>query len=305
MSCPYCFASDLQSKHRQDMSMANFHRLLNWMKQAGVTMAGFIGGEPTLCPDLPEMIQRTRDSGIAVTLFTNGLFPSCLIPEIIPSVANFVVNYNDPTIYHSQTQLDLLHQNLALLSQSGCRITFSKNFSPGYTGYEYLLKGAQHYDVRTVRYDISRPGSNGENDHFASDKTIEMMKKIVSFVRDCEDRGLKTGLDCCVKYCDLSVADRRYMSQVSMKFTGICHPSIDIHPDLSASYCLPLSEVSVPDVTVFPSKERLTHHFAEAVRPSRFENVSIDCSNCHFFKTRCQGGCLATKNQESRGIQLP
>ena len=287
------------------MTLTDFHRLLDWMKRAGVIMAGFIGGEPTLCPDLPEMIQKTKEGGIAVTLFTNGLFPSGLIPELACHVTNFVVNYNAPGILGSEARQDLLHHNLEQLSQSGCRLTFSKNFSPGHTTYGYLLQGAEKFGVRAIRYDISRPAGRGQNDHFSSNDTPGLMETLLSFVRDCEARGIKTGLDCCIKYCDLDDADRRYLEQVSMKFTGICHPSIDIHPDLSASYCLPMSHVKVPDITDFPSRERLLHHFAEAVRPCRLEPATPDCSSCPFFKTRCQGGCLATKTRESRGLDLP
>jgi len=83
-----------------------------------------------------------------------------------------------------------------------------------------------------------------------------------------------------------------------MKFRGICHPSIDIHPDLSASYCLPLKDVAVRDVTAFASRDRLMHHFAATVRPWRFENVSENCLSCHDFKKKCQGGCMVTKMKE-------
>lgn len=299
LKCPYCFARDLRAEHEQDMSMTDFERLLDWMKGAGVTAVGFIGGEPTLHPSLPIMLQKTREIGIAVTLFSNGLFPSDLVPNITPYVDNFVINYNDPRIYASQFQEDQLHQNLKQLFRKGCRLTFSKNFFEEHTNYDYLIEGAKQYGVRNIRYDISRPSRKGVNVHYAAGDTSGLMKKILCFVRECENEGIKTGMDCCMKNCDLREADRRYLERVSMKFTGFCHPSIDIQPNLSASYCLPMSHIKVPEVTAFSSRESLLHHFATMVRPFRFKNISQECNSCRFFKTRCQGGCLATKEQGS------
>lgn len=295
LKCPYCFARDMQKEYTHDMQKQDFARLLAWMCDAGVTSAAFIGGEPTLHSNLPAMIEETVSSGIAVTLFTNGLFSPDLIPRIGNHVANFVVNYNDPGIFNSIEQYTLLHSNLAALVANQCRITFSKNFSPTHCDYAYILEGASQYGVQAIRYDISRPGESGSNDFFASSKTPEMMQKIVSFVRSCDENGIRTGLDCCAKFCEPSATDRAYLERVSMKFTGICHPSVDIHPDLSASYCLPLHDIRVADVTEFPSNERLIHHFAATVRPWRFDNVPKECSSCDDFQKKCQGGCLAIK----------
>jgi len=295
LACPYCFARDLQQDFQHDMQEAEFDRLLTWMSRARVTAAAFIGGEPTLHPRLAEMISMTSGAGISVTLFTNGLFPTSLVQDLAPHVTNFVVNYNDPQIYSHPSQKELLHANLNALTQAGCRITFSKNFTPACLDYDYLIEGARKYGVAAIRYDISRPGTNGTNDYFTANQTTDLMTHVVRFVRACEEVGIRTGLDCCLKFCDLSMSDRAYLERVSMKLTGICHPSIDIHPDLSASYCLPLRHVAVQDVTEFVNCERLTHHFASAVRPARFENVSAECLDCPDFRKKCQGGCMALK----------
>ena len=299
LRCSYCFARELYDEFPQDMREQEFQRLLRWIRKTGVSTAAFIGGEPTMHAGIVPMIRETVAAGVTVTLFTNGLFSPDLVHNLSMYVSNFVVNFNDPVTY-SSAQYKLLHENLARLSESGARITFSKNFSTGNINYAYLLDEAGRYGVRTIRYDISRPASSGTNDYYALNETRQLMDHIVAFVRACESRNIKTGLDCCLKFCELSGEDRAYLERVSMKFKGICHPSIDIHPDLSASYCLPMRHVSVTDVTAFANCEQLMHHFAEAVRPIRFENVSDECHNCHDFRRRCQGGCLAAKQLAPR-----
>ena len=85
-----------------------------------------------------------------------------------------------------------------------------------------------------------------------------------------------------------------------MKFSGVCHPSIDVHPDLSASYCLPMRDIVVPDVTAFSGQDALMWHFAERVRSIRQTNVSTDCLECKDFMRRCQGGCMALRRAASK-----
>lgn len=294
LSCSYCFARELQAEHPVDLREEAFRKLLQWMKGAAVPAAAFLGGEPTLHKRLAVMIEATAAAGVSVVLFTNGLFPLSLADRLSRSVTNFVVNCNDPLNYTPEHNV-LLHANLSHLAERGARITFSKNFSPDSLAYDYLFEGAARYGVRSVRYDLSRPSGSAANGFFSMADTRGLMAHVVGFVRKCEARGLRTGLDCCVRLCDVSTEDRRYLERVSMKFTGVCHPSIDIHPDLSASYCLPMRDVRIPDVTHFANSERLMQHFAATVRSSRFENVAAECHACPDFKRFCQGGCMALK----------
>lgn len=294
LSCSYCFAKELQGEYPDDLSETNFARLLKWMHESRLPSAAFIGGEPTLHPRLPDMVRQAEESGISTVLFTNGIFPAELVDRLMPHVANFVVNYNHPSLY-TEGQTARLHENLRRITESDARLTFSKNFSSQYSEYDYLLKGAEEYGVSSIRYDISRPSISAANDHFTDADTRRIISHIVSFVKQCEARGIRTGLDCSVRLCDLKVEDRNYLERVSMKFSGICHPSIDIHPDLSASYCLPMRDVAVPDVTQFPNQEALMWHFADMVRPLRQGNVSTECLDCKDFMRRCQGGCMSLR----------
>ncbi|MHC1711321.1 MAG: radical SAM protein [Solidesulfovibrio sp.] len=294
LSCSYCFAKGLQPEYPEDLTPEGFDTLLAWMTRAALPAVAFIGGEPTLHPRLAEMIARTTDAGVSAVLFTNGLFPEGLADAFAPRVANFVINYNDPSMY-TPAQQAKLHANLARLRDLGAKMTFSKNFSKQYAAYDYLIEGLDRYGVASVRYDISRPCAGMENDHFTLEETQQIMSHIVGFVKTCEARGVRTGLDCSVRLCDLNDEDRRYLERVSMKFTGICHPSIDVHPDLSASYCLPLRDACVADVTAFADREALMWHFARAVRPLRLASVSAACLDCKDFMRRCQGGCMALK----------
>jgi MoaA/NifB/PqqE/SkfB family radical SAM enzyme len=279
----------------KEISQEKIVLFLDWLQEYSVPAIGLLGGEPTMHSQFESILAQFSEIGIAVVLFTNGIFPKKLVDPIAKHTVNVVVNYNDPSMY-KRGQLDIVNQNLKALASGARRLTFSKNFSPGHTSVDYLIEACKRYGVRHVRYDISRPGDNRQNDYFSIDKTKDIVDTVINFVEQCHNLGIRTGMDCCIPLCQLSASQRRFMEKISTKFSGICHPSIDVHPDLSVSYCLPLKQVMIEDVTSMPGEDALIRYFAESVKALRALKTFDRCGKCDDFGKRCQGGCLALKN---------
>ncbi|MDR3175081.1 MAG: radical SAM protein [Desulfovibrio sp.] len=292
LRCPYCFAGALQTLYPHRISEENFEKFFAWCVRTGLSRLAFIGGEPTLHPRLADMVERAAEARIAVSVFTNGLGRPALMDRLGASAAQFIVNYNPPELL-SSGERRRLRDNLLLMGASGARLVFSKNFSPRYADYAYLLEGIVTYEIPAVRYDISRPDLLGSNDFAPPEAMSRLLAAVTAFVERCAALGVSTGMDCCLRMCDTEPEQRAFLERVSAKFTGICHPSLDVHPDLSVSYCLPLHDLRVPDVTAFSGEEALRWHFAEAARPIRERNAAGECRSCKDFMRRCQGGCLA------------
>jgi radical SAM protein with 4Fe4S-binding SPASM domain len=292
LRCPYCFARALHSLYPRWIDRDTFEKFLAWCIRVKLYRLAFIGGEPTLHPRLAEMVERTALAGVAVSIFTNGLGSPALMERLSGSATNFIVNCNPPELLSSGRQRRL-HDNLTLLRASGARVTFSKNFSPRHVDYAYLLESIVRYDIPFVRCDISRPDAFGSNDYTPPGATARLLAAVAAFAEQCARLGVGTGMDCCLRMCEAEPEQRFFLERVFTKFTGICHPSLDIHPDLSVSYCLPLHDLRVPDVTVFSGEEALRLHFAEAARLFRGRDAAEECRTCREFMRRCQGGCMA------------
>ncbi|HTJ24591.1 MAG TPA: pyrroloquinoline quinone biosynthesis protein PqqE [Candidatus Limnocylindria bacterium] len=74
LQCPYCYNPlDLQS-YRQELTTAEWKRVLDEAVGMGVVQAGFSGGEPTLRDDLPELIAHASKAGLYTNLITQGTF---------------------------------------------------------------------------------------------------------------------------------------------------------------------------------------------------------------------------------------
>lgn len=77
-SCPYCHNSDLL--HPADLVPLDNDEIFAFLKKRASLLEGVVitGGEPTLMPDLPLLIQKIHQLGLKVKLDTNGSRPDVL-----------------------------------------------------------------------------------------------------------------------------------------------------------------------------------------------------------------------------------
>jgi radical SAM protein with 4Fe4S-binding SPASM domain len=78
LRCTFCYAGSGCTSNPihsdQEMSIAEIKQVLaKIFQQAKVPSVSFTGGEPTLLPELPELIRYAKDLGMRVNLITNGV----------------------------------------------------------------------------------------------------------------------------------------------------------------------------------------------------------------------------------------
>lgn len=301
LDCPYCFAKGFAEEYPKPLSTADFSRFLTWMKRHNLQSLGLLGGEPTLHPLFGDFLQELYENGIDVALFTNALFAPALREPISNYTANIVVNCN-PFTSLTAAQQERWRSNMTALKDSGCRMTFSKNFAKDALDYTHVLSACEEYGVTHVRYDITRPHSRRTNNYYDWPDSRSVVDALLSFTADCHALGIKTGLDCCLPLCHFTAGELQFMRQHSTKFNAVCFPSLDVHPDLSVSYCLPLKNICAHDVTAFAGELGLMEHFAKLVRPLRQLSAHESCTRCDSFNRLCQGGCLALRQPVAQAI---
>ena len=71
MACGYCFNRGL-SAHSPPPSRKEQIAIVRLLCSYGFSKISFVGGEPTLCPWLPELLQVCREHGVTSMLITNG-----------------------------------------------------------------------------------------------------------------------------------------------------------------------------------------------------------------------------------------
>jgi radical SAM protein with 4Fe4S-binding SPASM domain len=104
--CQHCYTGG--PHETQEMNTESWKRVLDKMKELGIFIATFTGGEPTLREDLPELIAHAQKIGIVTGLVTNG---RRLTKEFVATLekagldfAQVTLESNDPNIHDQMTR---------------------------------------------------------------------------------------------------------------------------------------------------------------------------------------------------------
>ena len=89
MKCTFCFAT-FQDLGKNLLPKGHLPRegclsVVEALASAGFEKINFAGGEPTLCPWLPDLIRRAKELGLTTSIVTNG---SLITPEQLDRVGN-------------------------------------------------------------------------------------------------------------------------------------------------------------------------------------------------------------------------
>lgn len=71
LRCRHCYADSGPQGTHGSMATADWTRVIDQASDLGVSLVQYIGGEPTLHPDLQTLVHHTLDRGIGVEVYTN------------------------------------------------------------------------------------------------------------------------------------------------------------------------------------------------------------------------------------------
>lgn len=116
--CPFCHNSELLDGTAP--AVMDKDALLAFLKKRKGLLDGVCvtGGEPTLCPDLPDLLRQIRDLGYAIKLDTNGYRPDVLRALVGEGLVDYVAMdiKNGPSAYAETAGLPKL--NLSKIEES-------------------------------------------------------------------------------------------------------------------------------------------------------------------------------------------
>ena len=74
LQCPYCYNPLDIGAHREELTTDAWLGVIDEAAAMGIVHVGFSGGEPTLRPDLPELVAHAARAGLYTNLITQGTF---------------------------------------------------------------------------------------------------------------------------------------------------------------------------------------------------------------------------------------
>lgn len=313
LKCTFCFApgeillpqgdQGWPGAHRPRRSEAAFLALqafeerLDFLDRSGIEEARFIGGEPTLHPQFPELVRRARLRNKHILVFSNGLIkaPALACLEVLPpEVCTVVVNLNATRHAWGPSPHEKARR-YATLRRLGARAL------PGFTIYQadfdldWLLPVILETGTRrAIRLGLAQPVLSGGNLFLHPKQYPAVGQKIVRLAEHAGEAGIRLEFDCGFVRCMFSDAglDRLREAQA---FTGWrCSPILDIGLDGQAMHCFPLGAKVRAPVEPGASARNLRETLAAQTEPFRAAGIYKECSTCAFkLRGECTGGCLS------------
>lgn len=289
--CPYCFTADYLSgggPGQHFLDSGDFDARLDFLDRSGIDQVRLLGGEPTLHPQFPALVERARARGKTIVVFTNGMMPAeslaCL--ESLPATAcSVLVNVNDPADERQRTAIRRLGERAMV----GFNI-YRPDFRP-----EFLLPLIAETGCRpAIRLGLAHPTLSGENRYVYPHQYVAIGRKIVGFARRAGDAGVRVEFDCGFVRCMFADQDLETLAALGADVGWRCNPILDVGLDGRVIHCYPLSRLGSLPLAPQTDAPALRRAFESRTRPYRQAGIFRECPTCPFKASGvCPGGCLA------------
>jgi hypothetical protein len=299
MSCSFCFAKEQMIGASQDslsfISLEAFDEQLAFLARSDIDQVRLIGGEPTLHPRFPELVQRAH--GHHIVVFTSGLVPeralACLesLPE---SKCTVIVNTNatrrpdgpDPTEVRRRAAVVRRLGPRALLGFTIFRVDFDLD--------PLLALIAESSATPAIRLGLAQPILGGRNEYLHPKLYPVVGRRIVDAAERAARDGVRLEFDCGFVRCMFSDDDLRALERAGTKLGWRCNPILDVGLDGTVSHCFPLAGTFDARLTPDLDANELHRYFEARTSPYRLAGIYRQCSRCELKQRgECTGGCLA------------
>jgi radical SAM protein with 4Fe4S-binding SPASM domain len=295
-SCPYCFAENSSSEAPDQLSIMAFEQRLDYLDRSGISQARFLGGEPTLHPQFPELVRRALAHNKKIIIFTNGLIPPDAlqaIETVPPEVCSIVLNMSATGTTGAQPAAE--KQRKALLERLGKRI------QPGVNIYRQddELKGLISLIIesncrKAVRIGLAQPIINGKNTYLPTRHYAQVGEMLARFAESAAQEGIRIEFDCGFVRCMFSEEAIHRLTQLGVDLCWNCGPVIDIDTDGKAFHCFPLSNSYFSQLSPSVSAAELRLELQNKTDLYHQTGIFKNCSTCRYKQEHiCSGGCLA------------
>ncbi len=309
-SCPYCFAREKVrlaggGKHTRVMSFEDLEYCVEFLVRSGQGELKLLGGEPSTHPEFPRFVAAGLRRGLAVTVFTNGLWSRAaadFVKHCDSSSLNFLFNVNEPAL---QTASESKRQ-LAALSIAGGRGMIGFNIYRPEFDLRFAATLIDRFGLRReIRLGIAHPIAGQQNDCIADSVMPAVGRRLLEQLTELEQRNILGGMDCGFPLCMFPEEGfGRLITVMKPGRVSVCQPVIDVGVDLVAWPCFPLSGLLNVQLRDFRTLQDLTRHYEQKLAALRGVGFRDECLTCKYrARGQCCGGCIARtlRNWERNG----
>ena len=315
LECAYCFAGEHMRAVKASgapafISTEAFEERLDLLDRLGIGEARLIGGEPTLHPQFAALVQRARQRGKRVAVFSHGVLSGraldCLA-AIRPEDCTVLVNANAQG--RAQAEKRIFARRAEVLRALGERVLLGYNIYQVDFAADFLLPLILETGSRkAIRLGLAQPALGGQNACLHPKQYPRLGPKIAGFARRASQAGITLEFDCGFVRCMFSESELETLDQAGVKVGWHCGPVPDIDLGGMARHCFPLASRVGAATQAANSFAALVDALADQVRSYRIAGIYRECSACKYkLSGACSGGCLANtlaRFRQSPGLRL-
>jgi len=260
-------------------------------------VAGIFGGEPTLHPDILDIIAKLNDSELLPVIYSNALMKEDILKELVKTNIRMVLNINTKDVY-SRENYELLTKNLHLLSDHlGRKVRLGINFYESGQDTESIIDILKKTKFdHHVRIGLASPILN-ETNAYAPDADIQKIgNEIYEFILSILAHGYIPFFDCGIRLC---MFENAQLEAIRYDVAGpishsACYQMFTVYPDLTVSPCITLADYSkkIKLTETFDFKKLYSYYDKTLSKFASTGNLE-KCKTCRKFLKQCTGGCLA------------
>lgn len=306
LKCSYCFANDVDLD--SNMTLANVKKAVDFIVNRNTERIGIIGGEPTLHPELKEILKYLCENVHVqeVMLFSNGILLNKYWQELKNEKMKVLINCNSASIMTNVLYSKML-DNIFEASQKYMgreRMALGLNIYDAKMDFTYIFEILKKTGIKNLRlsvvvpnYSVDESKDSLENYERMKDITYEIICKALML-------DIQPHFDCNVMpKCIFSADEKKNIIQLGGNRTNIisdksyCTPVVDIMPDLTAVRCLGVGEEARVSIDMFDNIDDLRNYFSYKYDDYCYITpISEKCKNCYErIVKKCSGGCLSYK----------
>jgi hypothetical protein len=257
----------------------------------------FCGGEPSIHPDITQMMDTLLHANFNIMIMTNGIWPGTfadyirnLPPEFLTKV-NYLFNILEPSFYkNGQFKRIVSHLEIVNPQQTALGFTIYKDdFS-----FDYLLDLAKRFEIKKIRWSVAAPNL-ADDSYTLEPKYGNISKRLYELHLLCLTHGIEINGDC--NYIQPCYYNGNHLNEILIRTKQNCSFScseaspVDIDANGVAWRCYGLYSVLRKNIDSFQKEHELEKYFTRRVRLLNNMYAYEECRQCNYWQQGCSGGC--------------
>jgi MoaA/NifB/PqqE/SkfB family radical SAM enzyme len=294
--CSFCFTDFISCRTSQQLvDLASFKKMLNLLRISNFPQIRLLGGEPTLHPQFPQILEIASKEEKPIVIFSNGIMTDQALQSIKSiGTADLIVLLNINVYFMNLSIPSFTNQIRNVLIQLGekCQLGYTiQNAEIPFSSMQNLIK--EFNLSKSIRFGLAQP--TGRNNQFLSPRHYPFIgKKMIDAMENTQDNYTTFELDCGFVRCMFPDHPAQLFPPNGDFFTSHCSPIIDMDIDGSAVPCFPLSEEVRMTNAISQNRSEITQFFQDKLAKVQGIGIYPECGQCAYLKNQeCNGGCLA------------